>query len=510
MKYNRTKNGIRNMIWGILNKFVNLLVPFFIRTILIKSLGKEYTGVTGLFTSILTVLNLAELGFSSAIVFNMYKPIAEDDDETVCALMSFYRKVYHIIGAFVLVCGLALIPFLKYFCKDGYPEDINIYVLYIIFLLNSAVSYFLFAYRSCILNAYQREDVISKLNIVLKLIMYVAQIFTLIVLRDCYAYVILTLMNTVATNLLSAYLSKKYYPQYSCKGNIKKEKKANIIQNIKGLMIGKVCLVSRNALDNIFVSTFLGSVMVTIYGNYYYIMNAVTGMMTVFMTSLSAGVGNSIATEPVEKNYKDMNMLVFIYAWVSGLALSCMFCLYQPFMMNWMKEEEMLLPLVDVILFCAYFYSMTMGDVRSLYATSAGLFWENRVYVIAETVTNLVLNYVLAKMYGIHGIIIATLLSILFINFVWGSAVLFKHYFKKYNVMVFYGRHLLYFTIAIIGTIASYAVTRLIPNKGWLSLIPMLSVCVIVPNIIFLLFYCRRDEFKVACAFIKRKFMKKE
>ena len=101
----------------------------------------------------------------------MYKPIAEDDDETVCALMSFYRKVYHIIGAFVLVCGLALIPFLKYFCKDGYPEDINIYVLYIIFLLNSAVSYFLFAYRSCILNAYQREDVISKLNIVLKLIM---------------------------------------------------------------------------------------------------------------------------------------------------------------------------------------------------------------------------------------------------------------------------------------------------------------------------------------------------
>lgn len=440
MKLNRTENSIRNIFWGVISKFVMLIFPFIIRTVLIKSLGAEFLGLNSLFTSILTVLNLAELGFSSAIVFNMYKPIAENDIDTVCALMAYYKKVYRVIGVCVTVVGVVLIPFLPYLISGSYPKTINIIVLYLLFLANTSVSYFLFAYKNCILTAYQREDVISKITIVLKIIMYVIQIAALLFLHNYYWYVIAMIICTVMTNIVTAYYSDKIYPQYQCRGEIAKEKRKDIRKNIQGLMVGKICMVSRNSFDSIFLSMFLGLETVAIYGNYYYIMSAISGILTILMTSLSAGIGNSIATESTEKNYRDMNKFVFIYAWISGWCAVSLFCMFQPFMEIWMGSD-MLFPMIDVVLICLYFYSLTMGDVRSQYSSAAGLFWENRKYVLAEVIANIVLNYTLGRVFGVHGIIAATLISILLINFVWGSAILFKYYFKGYKVSEFYKKH---------------------------------------------------------------------
>ena len=336
MKLNRTENSIRNIFWGVISKFVMLFFPFIIRTILIKSLGADYLGLNSLFTSILTVLNLAELGFSSAVVFNMYKPIAENDADTVCALMAYYRKVYHVIGVCVTVVGVALIPFLPHLISGSYPQSINITVLYLLFLANTSVSYFLFAYKNCILSAYQREDVISKITIVLKIVMYAMQMAALLLFHNYYWYVIAMIISTVATNIVTAYYSDKIYPQYQCRGEISEEKRKDIKKNIQGLMVGKVCMVSRNSFDSIFLSMFLGLQTVAIYGNYYYIMSAISGILTILMTSLSAGIGNSIATESMEKNYKDMNKFVFIYAWISGWCAVCLFCMFQTFMEIWM------------------------------------------------------------------------------------------------------------------------------------------------------------------------------
>lgn len=244
MKLNRTENGIRNIFWGVISKFVMLFFPFIIRTILIKSLGADYLGLNSLFTSVLTVLNLAELGFSSAVVFNMYKPIAENDTDTVCALMAYYQKVYHIIGVCVTVVGVALIPFLPYLINGSYPQTINITVLYLLFLVNTSISYFLFAYKNCILSAYQREDVISKITIVLKIIMYAMQMAALLHFHNYYLYVIAMIISTIATNIVTAYYSDMIYPQYQCRGEISEEKRKDIRKNIQGLMVGKVCMVS--------------------------------------------------------------------------------------------------------------------------------------------------------------------------------------------------------------------------------------------------------------------------
>lgn len=503
MKLDRTRNSLRNIFWGLVNKIVMLLFPFALRTVLIYSLGADFLGLNSLFTSVLTVLNLAELGFSSAVVFNMYKPIAENDTETICALMSYYRRAYYVIGVCVSVVGILLIPFLPYLIGGEYPQSVNIVLLYLLFLANTSVSYFLFSYKNCILTAYQREDIVSKITLALKIAMYILQMAALLVLKNYYLYVGAMILCTVLTNVVTAYYSDRIYPQYQCRGTIGKEKRSDIRRNIQGLMVGKVCMVSRNSFDSIFLSMFLGLKTVAIYGNYYYIMSAISGILTILMTSLSAGIGNSIATETVEKNYRDLNKFVFIYAWISGWCAVCLFCLYQPFMKIWMGPD-MLFPMLDVILICLYFYSLTMGDVRSQYSSAAGLFWENRTYVLAEALTNLVLNYALGKLFGVHGIIAATLISILCINFVWGSAILFKHYFKDYSVLRFYGNHLLYFLVAIAAAVITYAVTCCLSANAYLQLIGGAVICCIVPNAVFFLAYRKRSEYKMAKEFTQK------
>lgn len=506
MKLERTKNGIRNMIWGGINRIVTILVPFILRTIFIYSLGVEYLGLNSLFTSLLTVLNLAELGFSNAIVYNMYKPIAENDKETICALMSYYKKIYYYIGCIITVVGLILIPFLGNLISGEYPPDINLVGLYLLFLCNTSVSYFLFAYKNCILTAHQREDIISKVNIVLKIAMYIAQAIMLVCYKSYYGYIVCTIVNTIITNIVTAYYSNKYYPELKCKGSISPERRRVIKRDIQGLTVGKICLVSRNAFDNIFLSMFLGLTIVTIYGNYYYIMNAINGMLAILMTSIGAGIGNSVTTESVEKNYKDYMKFIFMYAWIAGWCVVCLFCLFQPFMTLWMGED-LLFPLIDVILICFYFYSLTMGDVRSQYSTATGLFWENRIYVLVEAMVNIILNYFLVKLIGVHGIIIATWISIFFINFGWGSTIIFKHYFKKYNVIDYYKSHMLYFFNAIIATGITYFFTSLIRGKTWFDLVIRFVICLVLPNIYFFFVYRRKSVFLESKEFISRNLM---
>ena len=173
----KLKNTKRNIIYGSINKIIMLLCPFIIRSIIIKNLGMDYVGLGSLFTSILQVLSLAELGFGSAIVYSMYKPIAEDDADRICALMRLYRTYYRLIGLFIGTVGLCLTPFIPKLIKGSIPTGLNIYVLYLMNLGVTVLSYWLFAYRNCLFSAHQRIDVTSKIAIITDTIKYVCQLF---------------------------------------------------------------------------------------------------------------------------------------------------------------------------------------------------------------------------------------------------------------------------------------------------------------------------------------------
>lgn len=183
MNTNRVQNAKRNMVFGLVNKLVTIISPFMVRTVLIYTLSVEYVGISGLFTSILQMLSMADLGFASAIVYSMYKPIAEGDDESVCALMNFYKKIYRVIGSIIFVLGIILLPFLKYLISGDCPSDVNIYVVYLIYLVNSVVSYLMFSYKRSLLIAYQRRDVADTIQAICKLGLSIIQIVLLIFVK---------------------------------------------------------------------------------------------------------------------------------------------------------------------------------------------------------------------------------------------------------------------------------------------------------------------------------------
>ena len=503
LKSDRIKNTRRNAIWGIVNKFITILLPFITRTVLIYVLGVEYVGINGLFSSILQVLSLAELGFSSAIVYSMYKPLAENDNDVICALLQFYKKIYRCIGSIVLIIGVALIPFLKYLISGSCPSDVNIYVVYIIYLLNTSCSYFLFAYKKSLLSAVQRQDIISKVAMINKIISSFIQIVGLLLLKQYYIFIVVLPLMSLLDNLLCEFLAKKYYPQFECHGKLDKKYKEDIIEKTKGLLIHKICGVTRNSCDNIFISMFLGLTPVGIYSNYYYVMSSVRGILDVFTVSMSASVGNSVAIESVEKNYKNLNLFTFIYEWLCGWCTVCMLCLFQPFMRIWVGEKAMF-SFDVVIAICIYFYVWTIGDIKSQYADAAGLWWKDRIRASVEAIANIALNYVLVKNFGVFGIVIATAISILFIGFPWSTKIVFDNYFKGKSFLRYMRDEVFYAVVTIIVCFVTYEICNFVNVSGILGLIIYAVICVIIPNVLYLLAYFKSRYFKDAVRFVKK------
>ena len=301
-------------------------------------------------------------------------------------------------------------------------------------------------------------------------------------------------------------LSCGYAGVHPC-GKLSTAIKAEIKEKVSGLMLQKLCYVSRNAFDSIFISAFLGLTEIAIYNNYYYIMNAITGFMGIATSAVLAGVGNSVATETKEKNHQDMMRMNFVYMWISGWFTVCLLCLYQPFMRVWVGSE-MLLPMSSVVLLCAYFYTLKMGDVKYVYSSASGLWWQNRYRTLAEAVVNIVLNYVLGKYYGINGIIAATLISLFFIGFGYGSLIIYQHYFTEQKPSVYYAFHASFAMATVITCAVCWLICRYIPDT-LLGFVGRVFICIFIPNIILYLLFNRTEMYHDTMLWLLKRIGKK-
>lgn len=427
---NRTRNSIKNSFWSIASKIVTLFLPFFSRTMIIEVLGVEYLGLGSLFSSVLRILNMAELGVGAAIVYSMYKPIAENDDELVCALLNTYKHVYRFIGFAVLSLGVLLLPFLPKLINGTVPKDINIYSIYLIYLGNSVVSYWLFAYKSSILNACQRNDIISKVNIVMNVLLYGTQIVLLLLYQSYYFYAMVFPIISITGNVVTAICATKAYPYYFCKGSIPRYLRKDITKRVTGLMLDKVAMASRNAFDSVIISAFLGLQTVAMYNNYYYISSAVSGLLTSAVAAVLPSIGNSIVTESLEKNENDMRSISFFYMTVSGVCFCFFLNLYQPFMKLWVGAD-LLFPVWTMVAFSLYFLVEKSENILGNYYDAAGMWWNGRWKGLIEASCNLLLNIILCKLLGAFGVVIATLISMIFVGIPITAHYLYKFYYKK-------------------------------------------------------------------------------
>lgn len=501
-KIERTKNATRNIIWGIIEKIVTILMPFMCRTVLIKVLGSEYLGLNSLFTSILQVLSISELGIGTAIVFSMYKPIAEDDEDTLCALLNVYKKVYQVIGTVILVVGLTILPVLPNLINGTYPSDVNIYILYLIYLFNTVIGYYLFAYKQALFSAYQRNDLLSKRTTVINFFSNAIQIALLLLAHNYYLYLLILPTATIVTNLANAYLANKTYPNIQCRGQISAEVKNSIKKRIIGLLSFKIYNVIFTSVDTIVISSFLGLTPLAIYNNYYYIQTSIIGFLTILTSSITAGIGNKMITNSIEDNYQDFKNFTFANSWISSWCSVCLLCLYQHFVRIWIGESY-LFPFFTVYLMVLYFLLPRLTTMTYTYREAAGLWWEDRFRPLVATLVNLVVNILLVQIIGMNGVIISTLICTIFINVPWGSYILFKNYFKK-SLKEYFKQLFYYLIITNLAGFVTLWMCNLLPATGWVILFVKFFICCIVPNFIFFIFYRNMDEFKYIQTLAKR------
>lgn len=493
-KIERTKNASRNIFFGVILKIYQILVPFLMRTAMIYLMGVQYLGLNSLFTSVLQVLNLAELGVGSAMVYSMYKPIAEDDDTTICALMKLYRTYYRVIGLVIAVVGCALTPFIPHLIKSDVPAGINIYILYLLNLGATVLSYWLFAYKNSILQAHQRTDVVSRVTLVTNTVQYGLQLFVLWAFRNYYLYVIVMLATQALTNIVTAVCADRLYPQFMPKGDMPLDQVKQINRRIRDLFTARLGAVIYDSADTIVISAFLGLTALAIYQNYFYILNAITGLITVVFSACTAGIGNSIVVETKEKNYRDLNKFTFIICWGAGFCTVCLLCLYQPFMELWVGKDLML-SFSAVVCFAVYFFVRQLNSLFNMYKDASGMWHEDRFRPLVAALTNLALNLILVQFIGIYGILISTVFAIICVGMPWLLHNLFTVIFEKKHLVGYLRKLLYYCGVIFVSCIATCFICSKI-NVGLIAtLIIRGLICVILPNLIYLLAYYKRIEF---------------
>ena len=465
-RLNKTKNTIQGTFWGILNKLTAILCPFVIRTIIIRLLGAEYAGLSSLYTSILHVLSLAELGIGSAMVYQMYEPVARDDKAALSALLAYYRRAYAIISLVILGIGLAICPFVRFLIKGTIPQDINIYILFLIYLLNTVASYSCLAYRGAILSAYQREADKSMLQLISHLVMYVCQVLALLTLKNYYVYIAFLPISTVLFNVLKYCYVKKHYPDILCGGEITGEQKASIKQNISALFMHKVGGAVVNTIDNIVISVFMGLVILANYGNYYFILSAVTSIVTIVFTSLTAGIGNSIITSDASTVKKHFYSILYLNGFIVMVCTVCFFNMYQDFITQWVGAA-CLFGFDTMVLMCVYFFVHTIRRTIIMYRDAAGMWVDNRWQPIVSAIVNLTLNIVLIHLIGINGIVISTIISMVLVDIPWETKALINRLFRE--SVVRYCLVVLYFAlITVAGCLITWLLLRRIPAESLL------------------------------------------
>ena len=492
MPATRTQNAIRNIAFGSLNRFVTLVLPFVTRTITLYLLGASFLGIGTLFSSILSFLSLTELGLGSAIVYSMYKPIAQNDTVALRALLNFYRKLYRVIGVIILTLGTALLPLVPFLMKGDAPDGINVYVLYYIYLINSVISYFFAGYRQSLLSAHQRVDITNNIATLVNLGVQMGQILALYLTRNFYVYALVPIGGTLVVNLVNSIITKKKYPEIKCEGKISEETKKAIKNKLGGLFGTKLNSIVVHSSDTIVISAFLGLTMTAQYGNYYYIMNAVCGFIMVFYSSLTAGIGNKLVSDSLEENYTLFKNLSFINLWLVGWCSICFLCLYEPFMKLWVGEE-LKLGVPFVLLMVGYFFIYEVQRTILTFKDAAGLWHKDKMRPYVSMLVNVISNVILVQVMGIYGIVVSTILAFL-ISVPWANHVLFKYLFKKSSLS-----NLLYMTkgfliTAVVGAI-TYGVCMLCGEGIW-GVLTRLGICCILPNALFVIFFLRDKEFK--------------
>jgi O-antigen/teichoic acid export membrane protein len=507
---------MRNIVTGIGGQLLNNLLKFICRTVFIYTLGKEYLGISSLYINILSVLSISELGFSSAITYSLYKPLAENDIPKVQALMNFFRRAYKIIGLIILGVGLLLMPFLPNLMK-GVSEKINIYLFYVLYLIQTSVSYFFFAYKATLLIADQKKYISDFVIYSTQVIMIIIQIIILLFTRSFLFYTIIMIVGNIVQNLAIAKVADKKY-KYLKKNNVCLDNadRKDVYKRVYAMSLYKVSTTIVNSTDNLIISSFISVLAVGIYDNYYLIVNAVRSMVVVVFQAFTASLGNLFVTESKERNEFIFRCVNFLNFWVVGFCSICFLVLFQPFITLWIGSEYVF-DYYIVVIIVANYATCYLQNAVLVYKDASGLFVKGKYRAVVSAVLNFVLSIILVQYWGIAGVFMGTIISRLLTTWWYDAWLLYKHGFGMSPVK-YYARYIRSCAIIAIVTLLINFVSMPLSGVKWENLIVKLIICVFLVNMVFYLLFGRSEEFiyivdkgkNIINKKTKNKFVKKE
>ena len=497
MKSERKKSSFKNMITAVSSNVLTIIVGLVAQAVFIKILGSEYLGLNGLFSNVISMLGIVELGMGSAIIYNMYKPIAENDHEKIKSLMQFYKKSYRIITLIISIIGIMIIPFIKYIVDiESVTVGINVYLVYILFLLETICSYIL-SYKRSMLYADQKEYITNIIHMGYTILVNTMQLTFLYFTHDYYLYLIIKVMMRLVENIvISSYVNRRY--SYLLDNNVTKldsKTEKDIFQKIRALFFHKIGTFIVSGTDNIIISKYLGLVTVGLYSNYYMIINAVQTVINHIIQATRASVGNLLVTESKTKQFDIFNKIRFVNFWISCFSSICIFVIMDSFITIWIGYK-FVLPTKVLLVLVINFFIVSSRSTYGAFKEAAGIFYEDRFVPIIESLLNIVLSIIFVKKFGLMGVFMGTIGS---------GLVLWCYSYPKYVYNKLFGRKIsdymketiYYFIIFILIAGFTYSLAILISfDNVYLQFISNVLIALIVPNVIMLLLFSKDESFK--------------
>lgn len=499
----RITYSIRNITTGFLGQAIQTILGFVSRTIFIKCLATEYLGVSGLFTNILSILSLAELGVGSAIAYALYKPLADRDEYKVSALMNFYSKAYKIIGISVAIVGLSVLPFIKFIINDAPNIEENIYLIYFLYLFNTVITYF-FSYKNTIIVGDQKKYISLTIGYIINCLQTISQVFILLITKDFLLYLITQSIFSVIYNISISITADKMYPylKKNKTAQIDNETKKELGVNIKSLMIIKLSGVLVNNTDNIIISKFLGLSIVGLCSNYNLLTSIITSVLTQLFSGITASVGNVNAKESNEKKEDIFNVINFINFWLFGFSAICIALLSNDVIKLWIGEK-FVLPISIPLILAINFYMVGMQNAVWIYKDTMGLFKQGRYLLLVTGSVNIVLSIVLGKYIGLFGILVATAISRALTNTWYDPFVIYKYGLKKSPISYFI-RYIKFAIIIGLILVINGFLCSLVKGNILTVVIMKAIICTLVSNIIIIAIFYKTNEFRYILNIVKR------
>lgn len=502
----RSSKALRNVTTGLINKVLMLFLAFITRTLFIRLLGAEYTGVSSLFTNILSVLSLAELGLSNVLMFYLYGALKNNDKKRINQLVFEFKKIYMGIIVCILSIGIMLIPFLNIIINSRLPFK-ELVTYYLLYLSNSVASYFA-VYRTMVLKADQKDYISNIVQTVCTIAMYVFQICYLLVAHNFLGYLTIQVLATIANNLVLNEIALKKYPYtkkkiVNCKSIINSKE---LFGNIKATFLFKISDTILDQTDSIIISIMFGTIFVGYYYNYYMLITYIVAIAGIIANGLVASFGNLNAEGNMEKSYKMFRVALMGFAIFGTLCTACFACVVQDFVYIWVGSEYVMeYGLVLAVL--AVFYLRMVTNTMWMYRSSMGIFKEVQYINILAAILNIVLSVILGKILGVPGIIVATALSRLATSFWFEGKVVFNKFAKP--VSIYYLQQLKDFVVCCVVVSGSMWVCGFIKISGIIGIIIKLLVASIITLSMEFAVYYKTEEFSIMIRNVKGAFIKK-